>query len=82
MAMLPFILILLFFLPTLIEVKKPKDSGPRRILEKEIFGINHLTFLGNSLDILPNLEDEYFMKQKVSLIELIDILWLIPNIET
>lgn len=88
-ALLGFITV--FFLPALLELKKPKDAGPRRITETTIEGIKtnrHVAtsqykplpleaLWGNLIDI----EGEESAKLGIGAIRLSDYEILLPNIE-
>jgi len=47
-------LLILFFLPSILELKRPKDAGPRKILN---ITLNNLTVNKANLSFLFNLED-------------------------
>ncbi|MDI6690844.1 MAG: hypothetical protein QME50_03120 [Candidatus Bathyarchaeota archaeon] len=69
-------LILIMLLPALLELKKPKDAGPRIIL-------NH----ANGMQILwkeamPILDvDEERISDKILLKKIIDVISVLPNLE-
>ncbi|MEM2970136.1 MAG: hypothetical protein QXR63_04290 [Candidatus Bathyarchaeia archaeon] len=75
LGVLTFIIVML--LPAIIELKKPKDAGPRIILENTFY----LQNLGVSLDI-PSLEvDEPIEVNQKIVKKIVKVLTVLPRLE-
>ena len=70
------VLILILFLPAIIELKKPKDQGPRMIMA----GIPEMTL--SSIHVIPITNMEYEQKFDRSLIQpMAKIIAVLPSLE-
>ena len=70
------VLILILFLPAIIELKKPKDRGPRMIMER----IPEVTL--SSIHFIPISNMEYEQKFDSSLIQtMTKIIAVLPSLE-
>ncbi len=69
------IIIVLFFLPALIELKKPKDAGPRLINDN----IPKIRIGTLKVPITDIEEEQKFTYQ--SIIKIADFLYTLPNLE-
>ena len=67
--------ILMMFLPALIELKRPKDAGPRRILGEDVKLGQYRTLP------LGMIEEETAVAQTL-VKKLADVIVILPNIET
>ena len=58
---------ILFFLPAIFELKRPKDVGPRRIANMGLndFAVNKVKFDLNSLVGLDDIEEGEFMERRL-----------------
>ncbi|MEM3703403.1 MAG: hypothetical protein QXX79_03150 [Candidatus Bathyarchaeia archaeon] len=75
LAVLTFIIVML--LPALIELKKPKDAGPRIMLEEAVY----LQILNASLNIpLLDGDDEVELNQKI-IERMVKVLAVLPRLE-
>jgi hypothetical protein len=73
------ILIFIMFLPALVELKRPKDSGPRIIMDKipEVKGqTTHIISLQNIFNVEEELRLDHSIVQKIS-----KIIEVLPNLE-
>jgi hypothetical protein len=69
------IFILIMFVPALLELKKPKDAGPRKIMDEDCE-----SELGKQLVSLGRMEEEVKPDQ-VIIRKLADIIGVLPNLE-
>ena len=70
------VLILILFLPAIIELKKPKDRGPRMIMA----GVPEVTL--SSIHVIPIANMEYEQKFDSSLIQtMAKIIAVLPSLE-
>ena len=70
-------LILIMLLPALLELKKPKDAGPRRIMDD----VSEMQMLMERAITMVNIEEE----QKIDVIfakKIVAIIATLPSIET
>ena len=68
---------IIMLLPALLELKKPKDSGPRKIMDDAY--ITHYRMAGAVL-MIKNLEEDYRFDQKPTG-KIMDIIAVLPNLE-
>ena len=72
--------ILIMLLPALLELKKPKDAGPRKIMEENI--IPSQRFKPFEATFLANLEKEISKPNQTIIKRVADIIAFLPNLET
>lgn len=70
------LLILIMFLPALLELRKPKDSGPRRIMEK----VPELRVDPHLFVAIANIEEETKFERSL-LSRLTKIVEVLPSLE-
>jgi len=62
----------IMLLPALLELKKPKDAGPRRIADK-LPGVQPI--------LIVNLEEDYKFDQRLAA-KILNVIAVLPNLET
>jgi len=70
-------LIFIILLPALLELKKPRDAGPRRIMDEAPTNIPP-KIVGPTF--IVNLEEESGLEQK-TVEKIIDVIAVLPNLE-
>jgi hypothetical protein len=69
------IFILLMFLPALVELRKPRDAGPRKIMDDVIIGESHMKIA--SIEKSEEIEIDQALFKKMA-----NVLSILPNLET
>lgn len=70
--------IFLMFLPALLELKRSKDAGPRKIMD-DIIAVQHFQ-LGQIVS-LASIEEEKLGPDRVFIKKVVDIIAFLPNLE-
>jgi len=69
------IFILLMFLPALVELRKPRDAGPRKIMDDVIIGESQMKIA--SIEKSEEIEIDQALVKKMA-----NVLSVLPNLET
>jgi hypothetical protein len=69
------IFILLMFLPALLELRKPRDAGPRKIMDDIIIGESQMKIA--SIEKSEEIEIDQALVKKMA-----NVLSVLPNLET
>ena len=69
------IFILLMFLPALVELRKPRDAGPRKIMDDVIIGESQMKIA--SMEKSEEIEIDQALVKKMA-----NVLSVLPNLET
>jgi hypothetical protein len=69
------IFILLMFLPALVELRKPRDAGPRKIMDDVIIGESQMKIA--SIEKSEEIEIDQALFKKMA-----NVLSVLPNLET
>lgn len=70
--------ILIMLLPAILELKRPRDAGPRIIMEDAVIAQR---FQSREIIPLANMEEERFGLDQTIIKRIIDIIAFLPNLE-
>jgi len=70
--------ILIMLLPAILELKRPRDAGPRIIMDDTVIAQR---FQSREIIPLANMEEERFGLDQTIIKKIIDIIAFLPNLE-